>query len=250
MLLVRSTLARIGSLVPTQLCAALIAGVGLAACGGSETPHPQTAESVDTDDAPSESRGGMAASAEVGALDPGEVTKTFEKAMSELQSCLRSGAKRVEPLGGEIAFYLEVDVDGRAQHVHAERSTLGDRETERCMLDALKSREWPKPQGGQKGLARNSFDFDMPNDVRPPVAWDGSQVSDAISEVRDKLADCGSARGLVATVYVDTEGKAMAAGVSGEDPSAEAAADCVSGVLREAKYPSPGSWPAKVTFSL
>jgi hypothetical protein len=224
--------------------------LSVAACGGSEAPPPNTAEDAERPQDDSPRRGGLAASAEVGALDQDAVTRTFEKAMGDLQACLKKGARRVELLGGEIAFYVEVDTGGHARHVHAERSTLGDRETERCMLDVLRSQPWPQPQGGEKGLARNSFDFDMPNDVRPPVDWDGSQVSEAIDGVREKLVSCGTARGLVATVYVDTEGRALAAGVSGEDPSAEATADCVSDVLREAKYPSPGSWPAKVTFSL
>jgi hypothetical protein len=221
------------------------------ACGGGgQAPEAKTADDTEAEqgDAPEES--GMNASAEIGALDERQVTKTFENALDSLQSCLHEGASRVELLGGEIAFYVEVDESGHAQHVHATRSTIGDRETERCMLDALRAEAWPKPQGGLKGLARNSFDFDMPNDVRPPVMWDGGQVSETVSEMRGKLSECGRASDLIATVYVNTDGTALAAGVSGEDPSAEQAADCVSDVLRDAKYPSPGSWPAKVTFRL
>src|SRR5690606_36769081 len=140
-------------------------------------------------------RGGISASAEIGALDEDAVTRTFEGALGDLERCLHAGARRVELLGGEIAFYVEIDPSGRAQHVHAERSTLGDRETERCIADALKSRSSPAVQGGEKGLARNSFDFDMPNDVRPPVPWDGSEVAEAQSEISGKLAECRSGGG-------------------------------------------------------
>ena len=55
---------------------------------------------------------------------------------------------------------------------------------------------------------------------------------------------------MTATVYVDPDGGALTAGVASSDDSGEEAADCVVGVLKDAKYPSPGSWPAKVTFEL
>jgi hypothetical protein len=233
---------------PLLFCA--LATTTALACGGG-TRSSRTADDTDTHESRSERRSGIAASAEIGALDQNAVTRTFSAALKDLKTCLDTGARRVELLGGEIAFYVEVDASGHAQHVHAERSTLGDRDTERCMIDALKNRPWPAVQGGEKGLARNSFDFDMPNDVRPPVDWDADQVSEALGEIRDKLSSCGSRRSdLTATVYVNTDGRAIAAGVAGTDPSTEDAADCVAAALQEAQYPSPGSWPAKVTFRL
>jgi hypothetical protein len=34
------------------------------------------------------------------------------------------------------------------------------------------------------------------------------------------------------------------------DEQGEDAVDCIVDVLKQAKFPSPGSWPAKVTFTL
>jgi hypothetical protein len=51
-------------------------------------------------------------------------------------------------------------------------------------------------------------------------------------------------------MYVGTDGHALSVGVTPPDSHGEAAVDCLVGVLKEAKYPSPGSWPAKVTFTL
>jgi hypothetical protein len=39
-------------------------------------------------------------------------------------------------------------------------------------------------------------------------------------------------------------------GIASSDESGEKAADCLVDLLKGAKFPSPGSWPAKVTFSL
>jgi len=223
-----------------------------AACGGGTENTP--AKSAADDDAPSEhaDRPAMAASAEIGALDEGKVTQTFQAAQSDLQRCLSQGASRNELEGGDIAFLVKIGTDGRVVHAHAEKSTLGDRDTEKCMLGALKKRSWPPPQGGDVGLARNSFSFDMPNDARPPTAWDPSRVSDALSDMASKIASCKSrAHGdVTATVYVDPDGAATSVGIAATDDSIEDAADCFVSALKDGKYPSPGSWPAKVTFPL
>src|SRR5437762_12125434 len=129
--------------------------------GGEETAAPRTAADVEERRAHHETSK-MAASSEIGALDEGKVAQTFQSALGDLKRCLSAGAERNEFEGGDIAFFVKVDTDGRVVHVRAERSTLGDRETERCMLKALKKQSWPRPQGGDVGLARNSFGFDMP----------------------------------------------------------------------------------------
>jgi hypothetical protein len=194
----------------------------------------------------------MSASAEIGALDQAKVDSTFRGAMGDLQSCLAAGAQRNELEGGDIAFFVKIGSTGRIVHAHAEHSTIGDRETEKCMLKALAHRTWPEPQGGDVGLARNSVSFDMPNDVRPPTSWDSDRVASALQSVSSKIASCknGTHGDFNATVYVDPDGAAVSAGIASSDESGESAADCLVDVLKSTKYPSPGSWPAKVSFSL
>lgn len=230
--------------------------LALPACGGG-SKESRTADS-ESDDVGGESRSGggtrhsLSSSSEVGALDPEKVTKAFEGAMPDLQNCVNDGAKRIEYLGGEIAFFVKIDSSGKIAQVHAERSTLGDRQTEECMFDALKKRNWPKPEGGEMGLARKSFAFDMPNDVREPTEWSDHDVVQVISDVSEKIAQCkqGVEGRFTVTVYVDTNGTALGAGVAAPEDSPDEASDCIADVLKSAKYPSPGSWPAKVTFAL
>jgi hypothetical protein len=221
-----------------------------AACGG-ETPEPRTPEHEDAPE-PARDKPKMATSAEVGALDEAKVSQAFRGALKDLQRCLKDGAGRNELEGGEIAFLVKIGSSGRVVHSHAEKSTIGDRDTEKCMLHALGRREWPPPEGGDVGLARNSFGFDMPNDERPPTEWGPERVESVVSSLSSKLGECkrGVSGSLTATVYVDPDGAAVSAGVASSDDSGENAADCVVSVLKDAKYPSPGSWPAKVTFPL
>lgn len=227
----------------------ILAVVGSAGCGGSE-PNAKSPEPAA--EAPEDSTRHVAMSAEIGGLSEEKVDKAFQRALSGLQHCLDDGAQRVEFLGGSVSFFLKIDADGKVDHAHLEKSTLGDRETEKCMLDSVSRKRWPKPVGGLHGLARKSFDFDPPNDVRAPTPWDSARISDAIGKLSKKLSACknGDDGSFEATLYVATNGSVLAAGVTPPDEAGEADVDCLVGALKSATLPSPGSWPAKVTFSL
>ncbi|MEO6603672.1 MAG: AgmX/PglI C-terminal domain-containing protein [Polyangiaceae bacterium] len=219
------------------------------ACGGNE-PAPRTPEpAAETHE---EGATGASVSAEIGGLNEEKVDKTFQSALSDFQRCLDDGAKRVEFLGGSVSFFVEINEHGTVDHAHLEKSTMGDRVTEKCMLDSLSKKRWPKPVGGLHGLARKSFDFDPPNDVRAPTSWDGDRVSEVVSKLSRKLSACkkGAHGSFEATLYVATDGSVLAAGVTPPDEPGEADVDCLVDALKGASFPLPGSWPAKVTFSL
>jgi hypothetical protein len=223
----------------------------LSACGGNE-PRPKAVNTAVEEDEGRPSGAVPEVSSEVGALDQGKVDQVFEKSVKDLSRCLEAGARRVEFIGGAVAFFVKVDGHGQLIHAHLEQSSVGDRETEKCMLDALKKRDWPAAVGGEVGLARKSFDFDPPNDVRPPMDWSPDRVQDAISNKSNDIQKCkGSAPGTYnVTMYVDKKGNALAVGIAPPDERGESAVDCLVDVLKGASYPSPGSWPAKVAFTL
>jgi hypothetical protein len=153
-------------------------------------------------------------------------------------------------LAGEIRLSVRVTIEGTVRWAYVKDSTLGDRETETCMLAVLKGTTWPKPVGGGEGLAENTFTFEPNPEERPPVAWAPEQLGKASGEVMSSLSSCRQSAGtgaLKATLYVDPDGKLVSAGVSGSDERAEAAAQCVVDALREVKFPSPGSYDAKVS---
>ncbi len=187
--------------------------------------------------------------AEVGAMSEEKVASTFKGASSSLMDCLSSGSQELPYLSGAIRFRLIVDQQGKAIAAHLKESTLGHRATERCMLDALKTRSWPSPVGGRTGIAETEFTFDPPGGTRPPVTMPSSG-NKAGSELRQALSTCGAskrAKGLSATVYIDPTGKVVGAGVAGADPASEDAADCVLRAVNEVSFPSPGSWVGKLT---
>jgi hypothetical protein len=73
-----------------------------------------------------------------------------------------------------------------------------------------------------------------------------------LKKLGDKFDDCrrGSSGQFEATAYVSAQGDVIAASVTPPDGSGEAAVDCLVDTLRGASFPSPGSWAAKVTFTL
>jgi hypothetical protein len=219
------------------------------ACGGNE-PAPKTADAapdVSGNDGPL-----VTATSEIGGMNEDAVDDAFKASVKSLQRCVDNGATRVEFLGGAVNFFLKINRQGKVDQAYLEHSTIGDRTTERCMLDALRAKTWPKPVGGEHGLARKSFEFDPPNDVRPPTDWSEDDAAPGLRKIASDLGACkGGHRGAFeATLYVDTDGKVLAAGVTPPNEDGDAAVDCLVGVLEAASFPSPGSWPAKVTVNL
>jgi hypothetical protein len=231
-------------------CWALL-GASLVACGGSE-PNTKTPEKPVVEGAEEDHLHGVRATSEIGGMNEDAVEETFSSSLGGLERCLNRGAERVEFLSGSVSFFLKINTSGKIENAYLERSTLGDRATEKCMLSALRSKRWPKPVGGDHGLARKSFDFDPPNDVRPPTVWSGSDAESGLSKIGSDVAKCkeGRSGAFEATLYVGTGGEVLSAGVTPPDETGEDAVDCLVEALLGAKFPSPGSLPAKVTLTL
>jgi hypothetical protein len=226
--------------------------LGVPGCGATPPP-PAKEPKPEAADAPREHRpAGPTFESEIGALDDTRVKQTFEHVSGRLTGCFSKGAQRIAYLAGEVRFVIRVAKDGSVRWAYVKDSTLGDRETEVCMLGVLKGASWPKPQGGE-GLAENTFSFEPGNDERPPVAWSPEQLGPAQKKARSELARCqkhAGTKSLKATMYVETDGKAASVGVASGDEKGDAAADCVIDALKGIKYPSPGSYASKVSISV
>ncbi|MDX2055371.1 MAG: AgmX/PglI C-terminal domain-containing protein [Polyangiaceae bacterium] len=219
------------------------------ACGGTETPvrHPVAPQEPEDDG----DQSGIVMSSEIGGLNEDAVEAAFSGSSNSLEHCFRKGVDRVEFLGGEAGFSIKIDQSGSIVSARLEKSTLGDRATENCMLKALKARNWPKPVGGRTGVAQKSFAFD-PAGGRPAATLDERFAADVVRrpEFKEAVQGCvGSSAGtFTATAYVDTSGKVLAASATAPDDASEQAVDCIADAISSMQFPSPGSWPGKVTF--
>jgi hypothetical protein len=232
---------------------ALLSAATIVSCGGSEpVPQAPAAEAPAAQAARPKPKQRLSISGQLGSLDQGKVDETFNRLMPKFGDCLSQGASRVEFIGGHVKFFVRIALDGTAKWAYLSESTIGDRDTERCMLAATKSARWPVPAEGE-GQAQKAFDFDPSPDVRDAVPWGADRVAKALASARPKLGQCtqGSRGRYHATVYVQTNGTALSAGVAPPDERGETGgADCLVEVIRGMKFPSPGSWPAKVMFDV
>ena len=269
----------------------LVTLASLVACGGA--PPPKVEEPVKEDS--HERRGGpnLQMSQELGSIDQRAVEKTFAGLVSgPLENCHKQGRDRVEVLTGDVKIFLRIDPSGRVKYGYFEDSTLGDRDTEKCIMGIFSGTSWPKPEGGEAEV-RSGFGWG-PGGERAPTSWSSDKVTTALAESKHVRKDLDKCRGSVkgdfrVTAYVEpgapehagdeasagTEGKAKKpaakpkAGAphptkpgSGEaghfkaigmaPPNKEGAekVDCLVEALKQLELPSPGSYVAKVTFSL
>jgi hypothetical protein len=212
----------------------------------------------------------MSAMADLGALDKRKVEAEFRAAMPEVDRCLAVGRKRVRYLDGDIELFLQVDQTGKAVRANLTRSTLGDHETEACILTAYKARQWPRPVDGRTGEIQQRYQFGAASDADAAQAWTADALGAAMA--REAPADAGAASAASAyqdllgglgrcraearagrldvTMYLDQDGFVQSAGLAADEESGRAAADCVATLVKTTSFPSPGSAPVKVTVSV
>jgi hypothetical protein len=221
------------------------------ACGGSQ-PEAKAPEPAQEAPKPVD-RPKLAVAQELGSIDPGDVQKTWNRLSSQFDACRKQGTDRVEYLNGDVKFFVRVGPDGATKWAYFEDSTLGDRDTEKCMLDVVMRATWPKPDGGDAEV-RNSFGFDPSG--RVPTSWSSDKIAGLLGKNDKDLLKCkaGLKDTVHVTIYVEPhnhkEGKVQAAGASVPTKGADEKIDCILHEVKSWKMPSPGSWAAKVDFRI
>ena len=233
------------------------------ACGGA--PPPKEPEPpVQAAPPPPPVVRQMKSSQELGQIDEDATNKTFQSLQDKLLNCQKDGLSRVEFLAGDAKFFLRIAQDGTVRWAYLEDSTLGDRDTEKCMIQVVSTARWPQPDGGEAEVQK-SISFDS-GDSRPPVSWRSEKVAGVVQQEGNDALKCkGGTRGIFkVTAYVqpgeagsggkrkhaEPHGKVVAVGVAPPNKDGESKADCIAEAVKDWKMPSPGGYAAKVTFSL
>jgi hypothetical protein len=231
-----------------RLCAAgPWLALSLAASCAGEQPAAREPQTTRPSDAP---KPALQARSELGVVDAEAVKRRFHDLGPRFLECERQGIERIEVLSGTAKLFVRIGEDGNAKWAYLEDSDIGDRDTEKCLVSAVMAARWPKPDEGD---AEARYDMELPlQATRPPNDWTEDKVAAALSRHRADIDECkaGATRTFRATVYVGHHGRVLSAGVAtaarGDD-----AADCLASLLMKLEgLPSPGSWPAKVTFGL
>ncbi|MEM1028902.1 MAG: hypothetical protein AAGN82_01045 [Myxococcota bacterium] len=244
-----------------------VAVLFVAACGGV-TPEAEDAAGIDGDDddgvgrssdiggpravGPRRGGGGPQVRAEVGALDRAAVDEVTTKVRRDAAVCFeRANATLAFPVvHGDIELTVRVGAEGRATVVFPSRDALGHDGVTRCISELLREASWPAPEGGEEGIARATYGRDA--EGRAPVPWGEDDLGTAGAALAGALEGCKREHGagsLSVTLYVDADGAVMAAGAAVDDGDASEAVRCAVSATRGRRYPSPGSFPAKVTLT-
>jgi hypothetical protein len=273
--------------------------VSLVACGGD----PPAKNPNDQLDAPPTveqggghkggGAGGPQVGQELGSMDQRAVEKMFNNLLNgPLEKCHQAGRGRIDYLSGDVKLFTRVSAEGTVKYGYFEDSTIGDRDTEKCVLDALKNAAWPKPIGGE-GEVRNAMSW-TPGSERQPSPWAAEKVTGALDNAANKaikaqVETCkAGTSGFKVTAYVEPGelepaaaaepepkggkkppgkpdpkkkgkpaepeaehgGKFKAIGMAAPNKDAAEKIDCLVDALKQLPLPSPGSYAAKVSFTL
>jgi hypothetical protein len=232
----------------------LAALCALPACGGSEAEAPpgEAAATSGAEAPEAEPDDGMQIEGTLGTISQRAIEDGLQRNLPRIARCFSDRYGAIDVLGGHLDMAFRVKLDGNVRWVYLRDSTVGDRETERCILNILSRIQFRRPAGGEAEFV-TPLDLDPPEDVRPAVEWPASRVASlASSEGAALLARCGASGQVVrVTAYVAPGGQGMAAGAVVDSPDATAAAlDCVAAGVQGWRFADPGSYPAKVTFEL
>ncbi len=268
---------------PTFLALLVTTLTAVTACGSKPPPKAEEPIKEETHSRPS----GVApqVSQELGSIDQKKVEQTFASLISgALESCHTKGRDRIEFLTGDVKVFLRIDGGGKMKYGYFEDSTVGDRETEKCILGVFSAASWPKPEGGEAEV-RSGFGWG-PGGEREPTAWPSDKVTAALldaKDVRKQVEKCkaGVKADFSVTAYVEMDegsgepdkpakpaakppakpkhgkksgkeqgGRFKAIGASSKSKEGAEKIDCIVEALKPLELPSPGSYAAKVTFSL
>jgi hypothetical protein len=230
--------------------AAALAVFATTGCGKQEPPRtPEPKAATPAKKAPAKPQ--MKLASELGYVDPKEVDATFARTQESLLACLEQRTSVFDGVGGGFSVFLRLSDEGRVRWGHLESSTLGDRKVEKCILDVFRKTQWPRPDQGDAEV-RNKLDFDLPEGVRPPQALAAARFQNTLGPALPKLAACrgGEKIPVEITAYLDTKGYVLSAGAASRDGKLNGELDCMVDVVRGLSFPSPGSYPAKVTFPI
>ena len=124
---------------------------------------------------------------ELGSVDPAAVQQAFGALDDKFTQCQKQALGRVEVLSGSVKFSVRIGEDGAARWSYLEDSELGDRETEKCLLDVVNAARWPKPDGGD---AEAHYGMELPlQSTRPASDWSSDKVAAALRELKASVAE-------------------------------------------------------------
>ena len=189
----------------------------------------------------------------MGTISADDVRRGLEPRMRRFGMCFSRRYDELEVLAGELLMGFRIDREGRVLWVRPVRSTVGDRQTESCLLEVARGARFRPPRGGEAEFTY-PLTMDLADGVRAPIAWGPERMQASISRFGEGLLEecrpAGVAGGYAITAYVERPGRILAVGVTADSELLTETLDCVVENVRGWETPTPGSYPARVSFEV
>jgi len=109
----------------------------------SEPPNPDTPPDAGTETARLDNLSSS------GIAPPAVIQRTIRNAFAPIRECYQQGLARDRDLRGKVVIRFVIGRDGKVMRAELTKdSTLPDAKASACVVDAFKTLEFPKPEGG------------------------------------------------------------------------------------------------------
>lgn len=235
----------------TREVSCLVCAAFAVACGSARAPVRETHESRAVAEHQAEPSGPeFDVQGTLGALDSDQVQNTVELQMDRFEQCFVVRMQAVPMIVGRIQMAVRLRTDGSVKWAYVKESTLGDRDTETCLLDVVRATAFRAPTGGE---AEFSFPLEWPGTERSArlLHWGAADLGPELAgKVPEVASQCGLSGGVAVTGYVDGAGVLLSAGAAAENPADFDKTQCVIDAVRTWTFSDPTPNVAKVSFSV
>lgn len=187
-----------------------------------------------------------------GTLNKGDVHQTMEARQNLFDACIQESRRTLRWVSGGIKFAFKVDGEGRIMELRPLASTIGHRDLERCLTEAVLSTQFPKPSG----RATAEFTWGMAVDPATQKSFDEAKAKImarvARKEAKETFGSCEIKRRKARfriTAYIAAGGHLLSAGAVPTPFTAEDKVDCVLDQFSKWHMPKVKK-ASKVSFDL
>jgi TonB family protein len=99
-----------------------------------------------------------------GSLDKELIRNVIRSHIKEVKTCYESELEHKKDLAGKVMIRFTISPAGKVSESAVEQTTLGNATVEKCIAEAVRGWEFPKPQGGSVVV---SYPFVLATDGPP-----------------------------------------------------------------------------------
>jgi outer membrane biosynthesis protein TonB len=226
--------------VKTPAGAALPKTAGTAATPGAPTSAGPAARTTPT----------VSVKGLTGTLNTDDVHQTMEAQQRAFNACIEHGRRSMRWVSGAMRFAFNVDAAGRVLDARPVESSIGHRELEQCLIEAVSVVVFPKPAG--RASAEFAWTVNVVPVGTPAEPLDPKRIAKLVRKQRRSIArecELRPRERFQLTAYVGPSGKVLAAGGFAVRARGVEKVDCVVqavGAIRLPKVPRR----SKVSFRL